>query len=368
MGERVWGWDIVEMRHAATMDSQVGVQVHQYPRVSGFTPINGPQTLQSIANSPAFDNRPNPVKADKKVKAQRKTQASCSKPKLKPQKAGVSKRGKKRKAADGLDRQDISQDLPRIKPAYSGNGMPFHGTTSPDDTPSFNQKTNVNGFLLGINKHDDSRDDEPTKSCLHPLGLADKYQAEYASVKESNAGQVAVHVGGEISDKIEDFVPEPAVGAAISKPALEAGSVECQELRDDVDHAFQEILNEPSAQRETILNTPKAQTSWKDSDGVDRIPKRHLDSDDFFSDAEESDDFVVDDEGFAELIKSVHPLTGQEEHGQEWWFQESMDDVLMFEGVESEESQLQSKRASVKLQKHPGPISRYDSDHSSSQP
>ena len=309
---RPWRWDLEETRSAAVMEPE------QSPVVSGFTPINQPKPVPTTLSRSGANAMPSKPKAEVKAKVyeRRKSQPSTTVSKVKLGKASRMKQVKRSKTAGELQCEDISKDLLRKKPPPSGNSTLLDKTTALDEDAVQQSTAHTASPPSGLTVVERFGNNDPAKFQLRPSGLADRYQAAYATVSASGINPSVLNINDS------------------SPPRTLAG--------DDGDDNFIEHAGN-AAWVESILNcnvdanrtstTPASLTLPKATPEADSSGKKA------FAVGDELEDYPMADEDYELIARSGLVMEGLEDDEFDWRSQDFAGDTSIPEDLDHENLQ-----------------------------
>ncbi|KAL9138745.1 MAG: hypothetical protein Q9175_000011 [Cornicularia normoerica] len=312
------------------------------PTVSGFTPINHPGCSDTAPTYPEHEDPAIKSKSAHKPRApnpkRRKTQQSAATTVSKLKKVASSKKTKRAKTAAQSDCQDISRGLLRTKPTSSGDGaLPAKAGFSDGDIlleahPGMRRLGNTSvEFEVKPACNDKMRPSNPS-------GLANKYQAAYALVREHvvneatspippKSDEVEVELNqndqsyGQDSATERQTSPKIYVRPSIQKNSESDGSIIVKDFGAPPFTQMSPLTLQDRKSRETMM--------------VDEFDPLDSISDDLFevNDIQrgyygKEDGFSMDDECLEEMMVSMAVPVEDEPLGSDWRPQDFSDDTL----------------------------------------
>ena len=346
--KRAWKWDLTEMRDAAAMESQSESQAYDCLPISGFTPINGSRARQWTTESPNVIGEPRISKPNTKLRA----------PKSKPRKPTSKNKGRRSQTAGELQCHDIAAGLTRTKSGYSRSRLP------PSEDPiscaaiPIKQNAFVDLTLCDVSESKRQRGDDSGKVFLRPSGLAERYQAAWASAKEDDVDSASVAQRGKTLANSDEKVAEDASSVTADDGQLVGikPNTSCEPW-DCVNYTYQDFATIPSAQGEGTHDGEEDPDPHKDCS----IPKATLEndfnSDDIFSERDELDDCLMGSGRLTDVMQSINPSKKPEVLDGDWRLQEFKGDSLIFEDLPWEEEQRTGWSSSTAPTDKEAPIS-----------
>lgn len=344
IAQRVWKWNLHEMREAAIMDEpmldETSDDHYPAPKVSGFTPINHLGYSDTAPMYLEHEDAAIMSKSADKTRApkRRKTQTFAATTASKPKKAASSKKTKRARTAAQLDCQDISQGLSRTKPTSSPDGalpvkagLPF-GDVLLKQIPQL-QRVRDTSVECEVKPAFNGR-----KRQSKPSGLANNYQAAYADTRANVVNQATpptppksdeVEAGFSHNDQShgQDFTierrasPYNHVEPSIQKTLESDGSIIVKDFgAPPFTQTSSPTLQDRRSQGTMMVN---------DFEPLDSISGDLCEVDDIkCGDRGEENKFPMDDECLEEMMQSIAVPAEEEPLGSEWRPQEFLDDTL----------------------------------------